>query len=243
MREQVADGDRADGIFLQGGAREHAHLGEGGEELGDRLEQLEAPLFVEGHQGGADDRLGHRVDAEDRIRRERYLALAILPADLLAVDHLPAPGQHGAHTGETTSIHIRLHDGFDAGETLRATSHRFSRSDRAVHCTPPCLQHDVSCPGRPPTSWNRWSLTPRTARKVIPMPASPVSKAERWTGQSSGCDGYWCRRCTGPRHRRTDRTGSTVAPTRPIHPAHRPGRFRPPCSPSRSSDRSCAACC
>src|SRR5262252_5914826 len=103
MREEVANGDRADEIdFLYVGwrcAALHTHFAERREKLGHRIEQLESALFVEGHERDTDNWLRHGVDAKDGVRRERGAALAVLPADLLTVNDLAAPGQHGTDTG------------------------------------------------------------------------------------------------------------------------------------------------
>jgi hypothetical protein len=53
------------------------------------------------------------------------MPFAVLPADLLKVNDPTAPSKHGAQPRKTMAVNIRLHDGFDAGKTLRTTSHDF----------------------------------------------------------------------------------------------------------------------
>ena len=71
VREQVADRHRA--IDRPGEevrvvpALEDPKIAPLGDELLDRVVQLEVPLLVELHQGDRGDRFGHRVDAEDRV--------------------------------------------------------------------------------------------------------------------------------------------------------------------------------
>ena len=115
------------------GALQDPQLAEGGQVFGDGIEQLEAPFLVQGHEGRAHHRLGHRIDAEDRIRGQRGPALTLLPADLLEVDHAAAPRQHGAQAGIAFPVHVGLHDGLDARQALGAAAHAFRRLDYTFH--------------------------------------------------------------------------------------------------------------
>ena len=79
-------------------AFEHLHVGKGGDEVGDRLVEMQTALRRE-HQGDErHHRLRHRVDAKDRIRRHRRAggAVAVAPHpphhDLAAALDM----QHGA---------------------------------------------------------------------------------------------------------------------------------------------------
>ena len=77
------------------------HLSHLGKELGHRIADLEPPLLDHLQDRDADDRLGHRIDAEDRIafhriRRRRRVALAERrhPRDLAPPRHQHDRARH-----------------------------------------------------------------------------------------------------------------------------------------------------
>ena len=47
-----------------------------------RVDQCEAPFLEQRHQRRADDRLGHRVEAKDRVGGHRRARLLVPPAEL-----------------------------------------------------------------------------------------------------------------------------------------------------------------
>ena len=73
VAHQVLDRDRP----LGGTSRALAvldpdlHLGEGGNVLGDRIGDQQPPFLDQRHRGDRDDRLGHGIDAEDRVGGHR----------------------------------------------------------------------------------------------------------------------------------------------------------------------------
>ena len=81
VREQVADRhrpvDRPGEEVRVVAALEDPQIAPFGDELPDRVVELEVPLLVELHQGDRGDRLGHRVDPEDRVGPHGLVPLAV----------------------------------------------------------------------------------------------------------------------------------------------------------------------
>ena len=81
VREQVADRHRAINWSREEvrvvPALEDPEIAPLGDELVDRVVELEVPPLVELHQRHRRDRLGHRVDPEDRVGTHRASALAV----------------------------------------------------------------------------------------------------------------------------------------------------------------------
>ena len=63
------------------------------ERIGEGIEQMEARFFVERHERGANDGLGHRVDAKNGRGIERLLAGVITDAAVVKVDDFAAAGE------------------------------------------------------------------------------------------------------------------------------------------------------
>ena len=62
-----------------------AHVGELGQEAGDRVLELEVPLLPQHHRRDRGDRLRHRVDAPQRVRLDGQVGLDVAPAAALDV--------------------------------------------------------------------------------------------------------------------------------------------------------------
>ena len=86
MGHQIADENRTDRIDEFSIGAEHAHAAEVRNIFRQRIDQPKATLFVERHQCGADDRLGHRIVAEDRVCSQRRLLFPVAPAELPGVN-------------------------------------------------------------------------------------------------------------------------------------------------------------
>ena len=81
VRQQILDGHRPRGrgrlIRLRIAAREHFQIAPLRDVLRDRVVQLERAFFVQHHQRDAGDRLAHRIDAENRVARDRRRAFDV----------------------------------------------------------------------------------------------------------------------------------------------------------------------
>jgi hypothetical protein len=89
----------------------------------DRIVQLEMALLEEHHQGDRRDRLGHRVDPEDRVLAHRLAALEIHQPDRLAVLDPPSPMDEGQEAGNLAGLDVAfLQMGADPRELLRIES-------------------------------------------------------------------------------------------------------------------------
>ena len=89
------------------------------------IPQRESAFLVERHQGDADDRLGHGVDAEDRVVGHRPAGFPIRHAYRLPVGDLALAGHHPDRPGKLAEIDILLHGLRDAVESiLRQTDFR-----------------------------------------------------------------------------------------------------------------------
>ena len=92
--QQVHDQHRPRWRLGQEGRRdpslEHAQILPFRDVFMDRLVERDAALLDQHHEGHAGDRLGHRIDAKNRVVLDRRLALDIGKALHRAVDHLAA---------------------------------------------------------------------------------------------------------------------------------------------------------
>ena len=102
-----------------------------GNELRNRVVEREAALVVVRHQGDADDRLGHRVDAEDRVLLDGDPVLDVPFAVGVEVDELPLAGDHRDDTGELAVVDHAVHCGVEFGEAgrIHADIGRFGLSE------------------------------------------------------------------------------------------------------------------
>ena len=98
-----------------------------GKEPPDLIPQPELAFFVERHQSDADDRLGHGVDAEDRVVGHRSVGFPVGHADRLPVGDLAFAGHDADRPGELAEVDILLHGLGDAVKSLLRQAH-FRRS-------------------------------------------------------------------------------------------------------------------
>ena len=67
-------------------ADQHLGLGEGRNVFGDRVIETKTPSFPEHHRGDIGHRLGHGIDAEDRVCRQWLAARQVQHTGTSAVD-------------------------------------------------------------------------------------------------------------------------------------------------------------
>jgi hypothetical protein len=80
--------------------------------------ELEVPALVQGHQRDRGDRLGHGVDAKDRVVPHRRVALAIHAPERLEVGEVPAARDCDLAAGELARVDVTALEVFgDARET------------------------------------------------------------------------------------------------------------------------------
>ncbi len=107
----------------------HFHLGEGGDVFRDGIGDQEPPLLDQHHRRDRNDRLGHRIDAEDRVVAHRRPAGAHR-ADRLAVSHLAVSGDQHRDARSLLLLDLTSHDCCEPLEPLRNKAQRFGRSVR-----------------------------------------------------------------------------------------------------------------
>jgi hypothetical protein len=76
----------------------------------DRIIQQQPALLHQHHRGHRDNRLGHRVDAEDRIARHRRARGRVLAAQVLEQRHLAAPRHQGHGARQALPVDLDLQD-------------------------------------------------------------------------------------------------------------------------------------
>jgi hypothetical protein len=136
VHEQVAHGHRPLGVdqtdLPVGGALAHAGAAELGQEPLDRVLQRHLPLFVEGEEGHAGHRLGHRVDAPDRVGAHGDGTLAVRQPDGGGVRQRSTPGDDHLAACDLRGVHVAGAEVIvDPGEAGRVEP-RARRVDREV---------------------------------------------------------------------------------------------------------------
>ena len=84
-----------------------------------RVGELERPPFVQLHQGERRDRLGHRVDAPDRVVADRRGALSVHETERPPVSQSAATGHRHLASRDLSSYDVTLLEVF--GEALEAS--------------------------------------------------------------------------------------------------------------------------
>ena len=140
MGHQVADQDRANWSDQTPVGLQNLHSPEGGDVFRQRFDQPEAPLLEQCHERRADDRLGHRVEAEDRIGGHGRARLLVAPAECARMHDFAAPGDQRTDPCVDAAIDIGLHGRTDTLEAPGAHSDRFRRFDCVIHVSSVCGQ-------------------------------------------------------------------------------------------------------
>jgi hypothetical protein len=138
MGHQVADQDRANRSDQTSVGLQNLHGPESRNVFRQRFDQPETSFLEQRHQRRADNRLGHRVEAENRIGGHRRARLLVAPAELARVHDFAAPGDQRTDPCVNAAIDIGLHRRSDALEAPGAHSNRFRRFDCVVHVSSVC---------------------------------------------------------------------------------------------------------
>ena len=74
----------------------------------DRIRQEEVSLLVQHHHRDADDRLGHRADAEDIGALDRITGLEVAHPPFVHPRDLAVPYHHADGAGDSAFVHVAL---------------------------------------------------------------------------------------------------------------------------------------
>src|SRR5581483_733212 len=136
--EQVEDGDGPPGVHQRARRRslvlgirrvQDLHVLELRDEVGDRLVQREAPLFVEHHDRNARDRLGHGADAKNAVGAHGLLRIFVGHAECLEVGDLAMTGDQAHAPCKTAVVNAPLNDTADTLQALGGQSNRFGSGE------------------------------------------------------------------------------------------------------------------
>ena len=125
MPEQVVHGrsrGRGDGLIRRLAGRgvrlrdAHLHLREGRQVLRDGIAEDDATFLDEHHGGDRHERLGHRVDAEDRVLPERRAASRIARADRVEIGDFSLAGDQRHRAGQLLLLDLAAQRLLDAGQ-------------------------------------------------------------------------------------------------------------------------------
>ena len=140
VAHEVLDRDRPlQGFKLESAATDHAdfQVGEGRDQVRHRVGEEEPSLLDHHHRGHRDNRLRHRIDAEDRVLAHRGSARA-KPAQALPVGDLAVTGdQHGGAGGPFFFLDRAGHDGAQPLEPLGQEADTFGGGvgeGEGAHC-------------------------------------------------------------------------------------------------------------
>ena len=110
VHEHVAHRHRAcrrhEADVAVGVALAHLHVGPLGQELRDRVAQRDTPRVEQRQQGDAGDRLGHRVEAPDRVVADRLAALEVHRAERRRVRVVAATEDDRVTTRDLAGIDV-----------------------------------------------------------------------------------------------------------------------------------------
>ncbi len=115
MAHEIAHGDLAGGRVRLALAFEDFRVGEFGNVFRDRIFEPELAFLDQLHGGDGNDRLRHRIDAEDGLGRHRVSIARAFRADRGDVHDFPALGDEEDRAGDLAGLHV----GFEIGLSLR----------------------------------------------------------------------------------------------------------------------------
>ena len=101
-------------------------VGEGGDVFRDRIGDEEPSLLDQHHRGDRNDRLGHRIDAEDRVVGHSRAA-GPQSADHLPISDLAVAGDQHGDAWRLLLLDLARHDGGEPLEPSRNKAQRFGR--------------------------------------------------------------------------------------------------------------------
>ncbi len=121
--EQVPDPHRLGGRdrerVLVRAAGVDAQVGEGRDELADRVGQLQRALLVQHHRGDRGDRLGHREDAPEGVGFDRETFLAVAGAVAGHVRELAVPAHRDQVAGQPPVVDVAGEGAVDPPQPFR----------------------------------------------------------------------------------------------------------------------------
>ena len=97
-----------------------ALVGELRQKPADRVVELESPFLVKHHNGHGGDRFGHRINAEDGVRRHRFSLFFVREPTHSPMRHLSPPCHHGRDTSELAVSNQLVAPGVDARQPFAA---------------------------------------------------------------------------------------------------------------------------
>jgi hypothetical protein len=113
------DRHRDEGAGLSGAV--HGLLAPRRYPAGDRVVERDPPFLGEHHQGDARDRLGHRVEAKDRVLLEARLVRERGVAEHAFVNELALPRDEEQRAWQEAGLDVALgEEAVDAGESFGA---------------------------------------------------------------------------------------------------------------------------
>ena len=113
-----------------GGCHAHLHVFEGRQEFGDGIGELDDAVFDQHHRRHRGKRLGHGVNAEDRIELHGRICALVLQAEGVRIDDLPLAGYHDHHPRQLAVGNLFFEHGGDAPKALPRHAHLFRRCCR-----------------------------------------------------------------------------------------------------------------
>ena len=123
-RRHIRIGDLA---ISTGGCHAHLHVLEGRQEFGDGIGELDDAIFDQHHRRYRGKRLGHRVNAENRIELHGRIRALVLEADGVRIDDLPLAGDHDHRPRQLAVGNLFLEHCGDAPQALHRHAHLFGR--------------------------------------------------------------------------------------------------------------------
>ena len=153
--EQVPDPHRLAGrdrdLPLVRTAGVDADMGEGGDERADRIGELEGALLVEHHRGDRGDRLGHRVDAPQRVRLHRQPGFDVARPVAGHMCQVAPPAHRHQPAGQAAVVHVPGEVPVDPPQPFRVQAHlgRVNLGLESAHATASRLLARRPGTGRP----------------------------------------------------------------------------------------------
>src|SRR5262249_55446974 len=103
------------------GCHAHLHVFEGRQEFGDGIGELDDAIFDQHHSRHRSERLGHRVNAKNRIGLHGRIRTLVLEADGVRINDLPLTGDHDHRPRQLAFSNLFFEHGRDAPEALSWT--------------------------------------------------------------------------------------------------------------------------
>src|ERR1700722_11455989 len=181
MAQQVVDHDAAAGCDIIKSNRtfdRHLRLGEFGNIFFKRIGEKQLAFLDQHHDRNRNDRLRHRIDAEDRIARHCLIALGIKLALYIEPGKLAAAGDKAHGAGKPAPLYTLTDRSFEPLQGLDRQAKLFgisSRQLRNAHTSPQKISNRPAAPMPPPT---HMVTMPHLAPRRLPSTSTwPVMRA------------------------------------------------------------------